>query len=296
MATIKDFINFVKFEHSIFALPFIYAGMLLAMRTENSDFDVLKFFLITIAAVSARSTAMALNRIIDANIDALNLRTANRHIPSGIIKLKDAYIFTIVSCLLFFTSAYFLNFLCFILAPIPLLMFIIYPYLKKYTYFSHLFLGLTLGIGVGGGFIAVTGNFENLIDPLILCFFVMFWVAGFDIIYAIQDVEFDRKQNLHSIPAKFSIRTALKISLFFHFIAIFILMVFYAAFYHLFSSQIMFGFGIIVIASLLLYEHHIISKSKELTQSAIQKAFFITNGIVGLCFLGALMLGLYINF
>lgn len=292
MATIKDFLNFVKFEHSIFALPFIYAGMLIAMRVENFDFDVLKFILITIAAVSARSTAMALNRFIDADIDALNLRTANRHIPSGIIKKKEAFVFIIISGLIFFASAYLLNFICFVLAPIPLLMFIIYPYLKRYTYFSHLFLGLTLGIGVGGGYLAVTGNLENLIYPLILCLFVMFWVAGFDIIYAIQDVEFDRKQNLYSIPAKFGVENGLRISLLFHFIGVGILIWFYAIFQSLFSSPFMFIFGIIIIALLLIYEHKICYSN--VSEAAIQKAFFTTNGIVSVCFLVFLILGLYV--
>ncbi len=291
MATPKNFIDFVKFEHSIFALPFIYAGMLIAMRTENFDFDALKFILLTIAAVSARSTAMALNRIIDANIDALNLRTADRHIPSGIIKRKEARIFAIISGLLFFSSAYFLNFICFILAPIPLLMFIIYPYLKRHTYFSHLFLGLTLGIGVGGGYVAITGNFENLFYPLILCFFVMFWVAGFDIIYAIQDVKFDKKQNLYSVPAKFGVKNALRISLLFHLISIGILIMFYVLFRSLFSSAFVFGFGIAIIALLLIYEHKICYS--DVSEAAIQKVFFTTNAVVGICFLVFLFSGLY---
>ncbi|MDI6730058.1 MAG: 4-hydroxybenzoate octaprenyltransferase [Candidatus Altarchaeum sp.] len=291
MTTSKNFIDFVKFEHSIFALPFIYAGMLIAMRSENFDFDVLKFILITIAAVSARSTAMALNRLIDANIDALNLRTADRHIPSGIIKKNEAWTFAIISGLLFFASVYFLNFICFILAPIPLLMFIIYPYLKRHTYFSHLFLGLTLGIGVGGGYVAITGNFENLVYPLILCFFVIFWVAGFDIIYAIQDVKFDKKQNLYSVPVKFGVRNALRISLLFHLISIGSLMMFYVLFWLLFSSAFVFGFGIAIIALLLIYEHKICYS--DVSEATIQKAFFTTNAIVGVCFLVFLFLGLY---
>ncbi len=291
MATPKDFLNFVKFEHSIFALPFIYAGMLIAMRAENFDFDALKFILLTIAAVSARSTAMSLNRLIDANIDALNLRTADRHIPSGIIKRKEAWTFAIISSLLFFASAYFLNFICFILAPIPLLMFIIYPYLKRHTYFSHLFLGLTLGIGVGGGYVAITGNFENLVYPLILCFFVMFWFAGFDIIYAIQDVKFDKKQNLYSVPAKFGVKNALRISLLFHLIGAGILFLFFLIAYSLFSSPVLFGFGIAIIALLLLYEHKICYS--DVSEAAIQKAFFTTNVVVGICFLVFLFLGLY---
>ena len=292
MATTKDFLNFVRFEHSIFALPFIYAGMLIAMKVENFDFDALKFILLTIAAISARSTAMALNRLIDANIDALNLRTADRHIPSGIIKTEEAWTFAIISGLLFFASAYFLNFLCFILAPIPVLLFIIYPYLKRHTYFSHLFLGLTLGIGVGGGYLAITGNFENLIYPLILCFFVMFWVAGFDIIYAIQDVKFDKKQNLYSVPAKFGVRNALRISLLFHLISIGILVLFYVLFQSLFSSAFMFGLGIAIIALLLIYEHKICYS--DVSEAAIQKAFFTTNAVVGVCFLLALILGLFL--
>jgi len=288
---INDLLNFIKFEHSIFALPFIYAGMFIAIKIENFNFDILKFFVITIAAVSARSTAMALNRIIDKDIDALNPRTANRHLPSGKIKMKNAYLFTAISAIIFLISAYLLNFTCFILAPIPLIMFIIYPYLKRYTYLSHLFLGLTLGIGVGGGFIAITGNFENLIYPFVLAIFVMFWVAGFDIIYAIQDIQFDRMKNLYSIPAKFGAEISLKISLIFHFISILILILFFILAFHLFHSPFLFASGIIIISLLLIYEHKICSSKSD---SDIQKAFFNVNGIVSVTFLIFLISGMFI--
>ena len=153
-----------------------------------------------------------------------------------------------------------------------------------------------MGIGVGGGYVAITGNFENLIYPLILCFFVMFWVAGFDIIYAIQDVKFDRKQNLYSVPAKFGVKNGLRISLLFHLVSIGILILFYVLFQSLFSSAFMFGLGIIIIiiiiiALLLIYEHKICYS--DVSEAAIQKAFFTTNAVVGVCFLVFLILGLY---
>ncbi len=275
---IRKFLDFVKFEHSIFALPFVYSGAVLAAGSINPEF-ILNFILITIAAVTARSSAMALNRIIDSNIDALNPRTKNRHIPAGKIGPLDAKIFTIISGSIFFLSAYLLNPLCFFLAPIPLVMFVIYPYLKRYTALTHLFLGACLGIAPLGGFLAITGNFDMnaLIEPALISFFVMFWTAGFDIIYAIQDVKFDRSHNLHSIPAKFGVPNALKISFAFHLAAALFLIILYI----IYPFSYIFLSGILIIILLLFYEHKLISNFDAVK---IQKAFFNVNAVVSTLF------------
>lgn len=281
---LREFMDFIKIEHSVFALPFVYIGMLIAIEKLNTlnTFEIfMKFLLITIAAVSARSTAMALNRIIDREIDALNPRTKNRHLPAKIISLKSAYIFTIFSIIVFLLSSYFLNFLCFLLAPIPIILFFIYPYLKRYTYFSHIFLGLCLGIAPLGGFIAITGNFENLFIPLIISFFVIFWVGGFDIIYSIQDVDVDKKENLHSIPAKFGVRKALNISVIFHLIALLFLFILLIK-----NFGYVILIGVIFISFLLFYEHILIKNfnEKNFDNRKIQEAFFNINAIVSISF------------
>lgn len=284
MKKLKEFLDFIKVEHTIFALPFVYIGAILGIEYVNLNFTVqeifLKFFLITIAAFTARSSAMALNRIIDRKIDAKNPRTKNRHLPTKKISLNEAYIFTLLSITIFLISSYLLNFLCFLLSPIPLIIFFIYPYLKRYTAFSHLFLGLCLGIAPLGGFIAITGNFENLFFPLIISFFVIFWVAGFDIIYAIQDFEIDRKMNLHSIPSKFGIKKALKISIIFHLIALIFIFLFLI---YKFSYIILAGF--IGIMMLLFYEHLIVKNfGEKVDEKKINTAFFNVNGIVSFLF------------
>ena len=274
---IKKFLNFIKFEHSIFALPFAYAGAVLA---ENSIPGIITLIWITLAAVGARSAAMSLNRLIDAKIDAKNPRTKNRHIPRGDIEVRSAVIFTILSFILVFISAYNLNMLCLKLSPILVVVFVIYPYLKRYTYFSHLFLGLCLGIAPVGGWLAVTGIFDlnELITPILLLFAVMFWVAGFDIIYALHDFEFDRKHNLYSIPAKFGIARALKISFIFHLLTIAFL--YSIIFSH--NLNLIYILGVTIIAILLIYEHLIVSKKD---MSRIQEAFFKVNGAVSVILL-----------
>lgn len=289
MIKIKKFLDFIKFEHSIFALPFVYAGMILALNTVNNSYPefFFKFLFITISAVTARSSAMALNRIIDAEIDAINPRTKNRHIPAGKIKIFSAWAFTLISTAVFFFSSYQLNLLCLMLSPVPVIMFIVYPHLKKHTSLSHLFLGACLGIAPLGGFIAVTGTLENIIPPLIISFFVVFWVAGFDIIYALQDIEFDLKQKLHSIPAKFGIQKALKISFLFHSAAVFFLFVFYFSY----NLKPVFLSGILIIAAFLLYEHKMM---KNFNAEKIQKAFFNVNAIVSILFMVFLILNFYI--
>jgi len=270
---IKKILKFIKFEHSVFALPFAYSGAVLAY---NGIPEVNTCVWITLAAVGARSAAMSLNRIIDAEYDKLNPRTKDRHIPRGEIKTRDAMIFTILSFILLFVSAYLLNFLCFMLSPILVALFVIYPYLKRYTYFSHLFLGLCLGIAPVGGWLAVTGTFTGFFPSIIMLASVVFWVAGFDIIYSIQDIDFDRKTRLYSIPACFGVNNGLKITLLFHTTSILFLILLYLT--SNLGTIFLSGVGIIIL--LLAYEQWIVRKNIK----KIQTAFFNVNALVSVCF------------
>ncbi|ODS43045.1 MAG: hypothetical protein MSIBF_00025 [Candidatus Altiarchaeales archaeon IMC4] len=273
MTKTKKNLEFIKFEHSIFALPFAYSGAVLAY---NGIPGIITLIWITLAAVGARSAAMSLNRIIDAKIDALNPRTKDRHIPRGDIRVGSALIFTILSFILLFISAYQLNILCFMLSPILVAMFVIYPYLKRYTYLSHLFLGLCLGIAPVGGWLAITGTFEGFFPSMLVLASVVFWVAGFDIIYSIQDMGFDRKSGLHSIPQRFGLDNALKITLLFHVISV----LFLIPLYFVSNLGFMFLMGIVTIILFLSYGQWIVRYDIK----KIHIAFFDVNALVSVSF------------
>lgn len=274
LANITKILDFVKFEHSIFALPFAYSGAFLAY---DGIPGLITLVWVTLAAVGARSAAMSLNRVIDYEIDALNPRTRERHIPRGDIRVGEALLFTLLSFMLLFISAHALNPLCFILAPILVLMFVVYPYLKRYTCFSHVFLGLCLGLAPVGGWLAITGTFDGALPSFIMLASVVFWVAGFDIIYAIQDLDFDRKTGLYSIPGRFGLGNALKIALLFHALSVVFLILL-----HIVSGRgFMFLAGVGVISLLLLYEQWVIRSDMK----KIQAAFFNVNALVSVCFL-----------
>ena len=221
MSTIKSYLSLIKFSHTIFAMPFALIGFFLAWFQINSGFfnwytaeefpatsinnhnyqtGFFKLlFLVLLCMIFARSAAMAYNRYLDRKWDALNPRTAIREIPKGIITPKNALLFTIVCCLLFVLCTYFINPLCFYLSPVALAVVLGYSYTKQFTPLCHLILGAGLALAPIGAYIAVTGRFQVL--PLLFSFAVLFWVSGFDIIYALQDEEFDKQNNLYSIPA-----------------------------------------------------------------------------------------------
>jgi 4-hydroxybenzoate polyprenyltransferase len=207
-------LEMIKIEHTLFALPFAFLGAVLAAQGIPSWSHILW---ITLAMMGARSTAMAFNRIVDREFDAKNPRTKSRAIPAGILSLNFVKFFTFVSTLLFFISAAMLNQLTLILSPVALASLLFYSYTKRFTSLSHLVLGWCLSIAPTGAWIAVRGSIDSSI-PLILSFIVMLWTAGFDILYACQDYEFDRKQGLHSIPAKLGISNALWVSRLLHII------------------------------------------------------------------------------
>ncbi len=276
---LKTYLEFVKIEHTLFALPFAYAGALLAAH----GIPPLRLIvLIATAFTGMRTAAMTLNRIIDREIDALNPRTADRHLPSGKMSLKEAYSLLILALIVYFVSAYLINETAFILSPIPVAIAWIYPYLKRYTCLSHFVLGLTLAFAPIGGWVSVTNSFNPFGSELVPCIMgiaVAFWVAGFDIIYALQDVEFDRSYGLYSAGARFGVKKALIISCLCH-VAFFVLLCYSLWIYGLNWGAVP---GLAVIAFLLVYQHLIVTP-KKFDEKRVQIAFFKANAAISSIF------------
>ncbi len=270
----------IRFSHSIFALPFAFASVLLVSK--YFQIRSIKILWILIAMISARSAAMAFNRMIDSKIDALNPRTVKREIPQGIISWKGALTLAVSSSLLFIYSTFQLNILCAILSLPTLILFIFYPYTKRFTWLSHLFLGLSLGLAPLGAWVAFT---ESLQGPILLLgLSVLFWVAGFDIIYSTQDVEFDKSQGLFSIPAQFGIQKGLKIAMIFHGIAL-SLLIWTGILFHLSFAYFL---GCSFIGAIMLYEHSLVNPTDL---SKVQTAFN-ANGWISLLYLVSTWMGL----
>lgn len=270
MNTLTLYLRMIKISHSVFALPFAFTGAILAASGIPSFKQI---FWITVAMVGARSGAMGLNRIIDRKIDSENPRTSNREIPAGKIKVRDAIIFTAVSLFLLIFAAYNLNPLCLKLSPIAIGVLFLYSYTKRFTWASHFVLGIAISAAPLGAWIAVRGSFD--LDILPLAFAVVFWLAGFDILYAIQDVEFDIKHGLHSIPQRFGLSKALLMSKFFHLVT-WILLILTGI---IFDLNIAYWLGIALIAGLLIYEHSLV-KPNDLNKLNI--AFFNMNGYISI--------------
>ncbi|MBI5182031.1 MAG: UbiA family prenyltransferase [Nitrospirae bacterium] len=264
-------LEMIKFSHTLFALPFAFMGAILSAREIPSP---TKIFWIIAAMLGARSAAMFLNRLIDWRIDALNPRTKDRAIPKGLITPAQTVVLIIISFLLFFLAAYMLNPLCLMLTPLASAILILYSYTKRFTWASHLILGLALSMAPMGAWIAVAGRFE--LPALILGIAVMFWLAGFDILYALQDIEFDKKMGLYSIPRFLGIKKSLLLSRGFHFLMVIFLLLLYPVM----GLGRFYLIGIAAALSLLIYEHSLI---KEHDLSKINIAFFNANAYVSLC-------------
>lgn len=270
MRKIGIFLEMIKFEHTLFALPFAYFGAFLASNGLPTFED---FFWITMAMVGARTAAMSLNRVIDRFIDARNPRTANRAIPAGLIGIKEVYLSILFSFLLLAFSAYKLNMLAFKLMPLAVFVLVIYSYTKRFTWACHLVLGLALGIAPVGAWIGVTGYWG--LPPVVLAVGVILWVAGFDIIYACQDEEFDRTEGLFSIPAVFGIHKALKFSELMHLAAL----LFFILTGIISSLGIVYYIGVAVSAVLLYRQHRLVS---PVDLSRVGVAFFNLNAYLSL--------------
>ncbi len=276
MARIIDYLNLVKIEHTVFALPFAYSGMILAYGGVPQIKVVL---LVTLAMVTARTAAMAFNRYLDAEIDAANPRTAAREIPRGVVSKRGAILLVVFSSIFFFITAYFINTLAFILSPIALSLILFYSYTKRFTAFSHLFLGLSLAAAPLGGWIAVVESVS--ISIIVVAVAVGLWVFGFDIIYSLQDVEFDKQYGLFSIPAVFGVQKALMMAFVSH-ISMVCLLYLFPFFYRKIDLGYIYYFGVTAIAVFLVVEHLF---ARNLDVGKINTAFFTFNAFVSIIFL-----------
>ena len=302
MSKVKSYLSLIKFSHTIFAMPFALIGFFLGLATGliddgqsnlnktvgwgwdfrdpafwklSRELMLSKFILVLLCMIFARSAAMAFNRYLDRTFDAKNPRTAIREIPSGVIKANNALLFTIVSSLLFVVCTFFINRICFYLSPVALLVVLGYSYTKRFTPLCHLILGLGLSLAPIGAYLAVTGQFDLL--PILFSFTVLFWVSGFDIIYALQDEEFDKENKLYSIPAWLGKAKALRVSELLHVLS---------AFCVLFAGWLgnfgwLYWIGAAIFIGMLIYQHSIV-KPNDLKRVNI--AFMTVNGVASVVF------------
>ena len=314
MSKVKSYLSLIKFSHTIFAMPFALIGFVMGLNSGHTDFGVgawilngtnnysytvqrkmdiailqqigISFLLVILCMVFTRSAAMAFNRYLDRSFDAKNPRTAIREIPAGVIKANNVLLFTIANCLLFIACTLFINKLCFFLSPVALLVVLGYSYTKRFTPLCHLILGLGLSLAPIGAYLAVTGRFDLL--PILFSFTVLFWVSGFDIIYALQDEEFDKENKLYSIPAWLGKAKALRVSQVLHFFTA--ACVLYAGWLGNFGW--LYWIGAAIFIGMLVYQHSIV-KPNDLKRVNI--AFMTANGIASVVFAIFVIADLFIN-
>ena len=279
MSRLKNYANFVKFEHTLFSLPLIFAGTFLAAKG-LPDWKLL--LLIVLAGTGARTAALAINRIMDRRIDALNSRTEDRELPSGKISLTKAYLITVLGLILYFVSAYLICDLVLYLSPIPLAVFILYPLMKRFTALCHFGVGLGLALAPLGGWVAVTCSLEGILPAVVLSLFTLCWVSGFDIIYATLDEEFDKRAGIYSMVSIYGRDIALRVSSALHQSAFF----FIAFLYFFIFKSIVSGLFLILIGVLLFLEHR---KAEN-----VDLAFFKINILVGIAIFLFVLSGIYL--
>jgi 4-hydroxybenzoate polyprenyltransferase len=284
LSKLQTTLSMIKFEHTLFALPFAFLGAILAANGLPPWWQILW---ITVAMVGARSAAMTFNRIIDRDIDAKNPRTANRELPSGKLSVGFAWAFLYVSIAVFLLASYSLNWLTFALSPVALLFVLGYSYAKRFTSLAHLLLGAALAISPSAAWIAVTGSIADEV-PILLSLFVLIWTAGFDVLYACQDYDYDRQAGLRSIPARFGVKNALWIARLFHFQAFIVLLVLWLATGLSWISLA----GVIAVGSLFVYQHTLL---KPADLSRMNAAFFTTNAFVSVILLASFGAAVFIS-
>ncbi|MDR2883633.1 MAG: putative 4-hydroxybenzoate polyprenyltransferase [Deferribacteraceae bacterium] len=280
MRAVISYLKMIKIEHSLFALPFALSATVLAAKGVPSIYTL---FWVVFCMVAARSGAMGFNRWADATIDAKNPRTATREIPKGTISKNSAFIFVVVSFALFMAGAYMLNFLSFALSPIIIGIFILYSYTKRFTSLCHLVLGVALGVSPLAAWVAVTGSFNTSIIYMGVA--VVLWCAGFDLFYALQDMEFDKEEGLHSFPARFGTINTMITARYMHLVA-FILFFIHGA---MFAMGLIYFAGLVISGAMLLYEHYLVSKYGI---AKLDKAFFNMNAAVSVILFVATILDL----
>lgn len=296
MPTVKNYLSLIKFSHTIFAMPFAFIGFFLGVQSlaaipgapanygietpwqKTATYLVHNyhiFLLVLLCMVFARSAAMAFNRYLDRKFDARNPRTAVREVPAGVISPRNALTFTVINCLAFIACTYFINSICFYLSPIALFVILFYSYTKRFTPLCHLVLGVGLSLAPIGAYLAVTGKFALL--PVLFSFAVVFWVSGFDIIYALQDEAFDRDNDLYSMPAVLGKAKALQLSSVLHVLSAACVL----AAGILGHFGILYWVGVLVFSGMLFYQHSIV-KPHDL--SRVNLAFMTANGIASVVF------------
>ena len=275
---LKKFLNFVKIEHTLFSLPLIYGGAVLATRGFPS---IKMLLLIFIGATGARTVALALNRIIDREIDKRNPRTAIRELPSGRMNVGEAVAILVVGLFLYFVAAYFIGEFCLIWSPLPLALFVFYPYMKRFTPLAHFGVGLGLAMAPLGGWVAIAQSLDTLMPGVWLGLFTMFWVTGFDIIYSTMDEAFDRSANLYSFPSRFGRDRALQISALLHLLAFVTLGIIFGKYVDSLAAM-----PLLLTAGILLYYEHKQAANVEL-------AFFKINAVLGFVIFGMITIGVY---
>lgn len=283
MSRLETYLSFVRFSHSVFALPFALTGALLAWRVQPFSWSQVGW--ITVCMVGARSAAMGFNRLVDARFDALNPRTAMRELPRGVLTTAQAVLFVIVSSAIFVFGASRLNTLCLVLSPVALLIVFWYSLAKRYTSYTQFFLGLAMAVAPVGGWIAAGGGAGP--EPWLLGLAIGLWVGGFDILYACQDLEFDRAHGLRSIPVRFGVRAAIQLSRLMH-IATVVTMV---ALWRAADLPPLYLAGVVVVACLLAYEQSLVSE-RDLSQ--VKRAFDL-NGYVGIIYFASTAISLVIG-
>lgn len=283
VARLQTYLSFVRFSHSVFALPFAMAGALLASRHVPITWAVVGWILV--AMVAARSAAMGFNRLVDARFDALNPRTASREIPRGAMTRVEATVFVVVASLVFITAAWQLNPICLALSPVALAIVFWYSLAKRFTSYTQLFLGLAMAVAPVGGWLAVGGRAGW--EPWLLAAAIGTWVGGFDVLYACQDVEFDRAHGLRSIPVRFGVPRALQISRGMHMLT----MVCFVLLAWATPLPPLYFVGLAVVGALLLYEQSLVH-AEDLSQ--VKRAFDL-NGYVGILYLAVLAVSLYVG-
>jgi len=278
-APVRSFLRLVAIEHSVFALPFAYLAAFTAMWLYGAGIDLLTLLVITVAMVGARTFAMAANRIIDRHVDARNPRTAGRELVTGAVSVRTAWWGAGVALAVFLGAAALLNPLCLALAPLAVVPLVVYPYAKRFTDYPHAVLGLAQAIGPAGGWLAVTGSFHDSLPAAVLAVAVGLWIGGFDLIYACQDAEVDRQIGVRSVPARFGVPAALRISTATH-VVTFGLFVWFGV---LVGLSWLWWIGLALAAAAFGYEHAIV-KPDDL--SRVNRAFFTANGFVGIVLFG----------
>ena len=271
----KNYLSLIKFSHTIFAMPFALVGFVLGIYESKTSVDWRILMCIVLCMIFARSAAMAFNRYLDRDIDVKNPRTVVREIPSGIISPNAALSFVIINSLLFVATTWFINLLCFFLSPIALLVILGYSYTKRFTLLCHFVLGLGLALAPLGAYLAVTGHFDIL--PIMYSAVVLLWVSGFDIIYALQDEEFDRSNSLKSIPVLLGRKKAMMVSNLLHVITA--LLVIYIGYQ--FLSSTLYFIGATIFIGLLFYQHTLV-KPNDI--SKVNLAFGTTNGVASVLY------------